>query len=97
MFKVFKRKDKRTELEKEIDSVLEEMRYQTKDSEEYAKNVQTVRVLMEAKTRESTQKISPDTKAYVITSFGTILLVLIFEMQDHIRSKAFPFIPKGRV
>ena len=97
MLNLFKRKDKRTELEKEISDVLKEMKYQPKNSEGYKQNVNTLRALYEAKSKEKSQKISPDTKANIAYGLTSILLILIFEMKDRITSKTFPWIPKGRV
>lgn len=97
MLDLFKRKDKRTELEKEIHDVLKEMKYQPKDSKGYQQNVNTLKALYEAKSTERSRKISPDTKANIAYGIVSILLILGFEMKDHITSKAFPWIPKGRV
>lgn len=97
MFRLFKRKDKRDKLEKEIDDILEEMTYQTKSGENYAKNIEHLERLYKAKSLEKSRKISPDTKAIVLANLAGIVLILTYEKLDHISSKAIGFVLKGRV
>lgn len=97
--KLFKKKDKRTKLDREIDDLLEEMSYQHRDSNEYADNVEYLTKLYEAKRGVESQKqgISKDALLYVGANIAGLLLVLHYEKLDVITSRAFNWIWKGRV
>lgn len=97
MFKPFRKRDKRTKLEKEIDDVLNEMIYQDKSSKEYAKNVEHLERLYKAKGYEKPSRISPDTMLIVAANLLGIILILKFEKLDTITSRAVQFVLKGRV
>jgi hypothetical protein len=96
MFKITK-KDKRTKLEKEIDSVLEQMSAWTPDTEEYSAMSVNLEQLYKARAQERIHHISPDTIAVVAGNLLGIVLILNFEKTDIIRTKALGFILKGRV
>ena len=97
MFKLFTKRDKRTNLEKEIDSVLKEMSRLKKDSEEYADMLDNLKVLYEAKGVEPIRGVSVDTIAIVCGNLVGIILILTFEKIDIITSKALGFVLRGRV
>lgn len=97
MFKALRRKDKRTKLEKEIDDILEEMSYQVKTGDDYAKNIESLERLYKAKSMEKSRKVSPDTRAVVLANLLGIGLILCFERLNHITSKAINFVLRGRV
>lgn len=96
MFKVPK-KDKRTNLEKEIDRVLSEASYLKPDSKEYAEIVENVEKLYKAKSYEKSSSVSPDTIATVVGSLLGIGLIIWNEQAHVITSKALGFVIKGRV
>lgn len=93
----FTRKDKRTNLEKEIDSVLEKMSSLDPDSKEYSDMMNNLGKLFDAKSKEKDRKISPDTIVIVACSLLEIVLMLNFEKTGVITSKALGFVIKGRV
>ena len=93
----FTRKDKRTNLEKEIDSVLERMSSLDPDSKEYTDMMNNLGKLFDAKSKEKDRKISPDTIVIVACSLLEIVLMLNFEKTGVITSKALGFVIKGRV
>ena len=95
----FRKKDKRTLLEKEIDSVLKRMAETDEISGEYRVLVSYLETLYKARetTREPKKRISPDTWLIVGANLVGIILVLRFEKIDSITSKAVQFIIKGRV
>lgn len=91
------KKDKRTNLDKEIDDVLEEMTYQDKAGTRYAKNIDHLERLYRAKSYIKSRKISPDTKAIILANLLGILAILHFEKVDTVTSKALNFVLRGRV
>ena len=91
------KKDKRTNLEKEIDSVLEKMSSLDPDSKEYSDMMNNLGKLFDAKSKEKDRKISPDTIVIVACSLLEIVLMLNFEKTGVITSKALGFVIKGRV
>lgn len=97
MFKPFKKRDKRTKLEKEIDNLLNEMDYQDKSSDEYAKNVRHLYRLYDARNKEKPRSVSPDTVLLVAANLLGIVLILKYEQLNTITSRAINFVFKGRV
>ena len=93
----FTKKDKRTNLEKEIDDVLKEMELLDKDSTEYRSRVASLERLYKAKSLDTNRKISPDTAAIVAGNLLGIIVILTFEKANVITSKALGFVLKGRV
>lgn len=93
----FTKKDKRTNLEKEIDDVLKEMELLDKDSDEYKKRVVILERLYKAKSMDTNRRVSPDTIAVVAGNLLGILVILNFEKANVITSKALGFVLKGRV
>lgn len=89
--------DKRTNLEKEIDDVLKEMKLLDKDSKEYKTRVVHLERLYKAKGYEKSRTVSPDTVAVVVGNLLGILVILNFEKANVITSKALGFVLKGRV
>ena len=97
MFGKFTKKDKRSDLEKEIHSVHCYMQGFLPDEEEYQKCVEVLERLYKAKSLEKDRKVSPDTIATVIGGLTGTVLVLWFEKANVITSKAFNAVFKGRV
>lgn len=102
MLKVFtkkEKKDKRTNLEKEIDAVLDYMDNMSPDSEEYTTIVTNLERLYKAKADVDgrKRKISPDTILLVGGGILEILIILNYEKANVITSKAFGRILKGKI
>ena len=96
MIKLTKR-DKKTNLEKEIDDVLSEMELLDKDSKEYRTRVVHLERLYKAKGYDKSRHVSPDTIAIVAGNLLGILIILGYEKANVITSKALGFVIKGRV
>jgi methionyl-tRNA formyltransferase len=99
MFKKITKKDKRTNLEKEIDSVLKKMSTYMPDSTEYTAMATNLERLYKAKANEKERSciVSPDTIAIIAGNLLGIVLILGYEKTDTITSKALGFIIRGRV
>ena len=93
----FTKRDKRTNLEKEIHSVLDEMAALDPDSKDYSDMMNNLGKLFDAKSKEKDRKISPDTIVIVACSLLEIVLMLNYEKTGVITSKALGFVIKGRV
>ena len=91
------KKDKRTNLEKEIDNVLVKLNGLSSDSKEYQTVSENLKRLYEAKSCERQRSISPDTIAVVAGNLLGIALILWHEKTEIITTKALAFIIKGRV
>jgi len=97
MFRIFTKKEKRSSLEMEIESVLCNMSTYQPDSEEYTAQAINLERLYKAKSYEKDRRISPDTIAVVAGNLLGIALILGYEKADTITTKALGFILKGRV
>ena len=97
MLKKFTKKDKRTNLEMEIDEVLEYMADMDPDSKEYTVIVENLDRLYKMKASERSHKIKADTIAIVTANLVGIGAIIWHEKADVITSKALGFILKGRV
>lgn len=97
MFKNSPKKDKRTLLEKEIDSVLRTMEHLSPGSEVYAKMADNLVKLYEAKATEKSRRVSPDTVLTVLGSAFGIVWITHHEKLNVISSKAMQFVLRGRV
>lgn len=91
------KKDKRTQLEKEIDDVLSGMKCLAKNSKEYEVTIGHLETLYKAKSTEKCNRVSRDTMAIIAGNLMGILLILHYEKLDVITSRAVGFIIKGRV
>lgn len=95
--------DRRTNLEKEIDKVLLEMSVLARDSKEYSAMLDNLEKLCKAKSPEAksfddrTRRLSLDTIAVVAGNLLGIMLILGFEKENVITTKALSFVLKGRV
>lgn len=97
MFGIMK-KDKRTNIEKAIDSLVQKMEVTNVTSPEYKAMVSNLEVLKKANSYESSKKkISPDTILLVAANLVGILLVLNYEQASVVTGKAFGMVVKGRV
>ena len=95
--KLFKSKDKRTKLEKEIDSVLELMEDLNPESNAYQVYLETVERLSKARSYDKPRTISPDTKAIITANLIVTGAILWYEKANVITSKVGSFLIKGRV
>ena len=93
----FTKWDKRSNLEKEINSVLAIMATWEPSSPEYTAMTKNLEVLYKARNEEKTRKIKPDTVLVVAANLLGIILILGYEETNIIRSKAMSFVLKGRV
>lgn len=91
------RKDKRTNLEQEIDTVLSRMREVGVKSDEYPQLLEYLERLTLAKSKLPSKKVSPDTIAVVIGNLVGIGFILGYEKIGAITSKALGFVIRGRV
>lgn len=100
MFKITK-KDKRSELDKEIDNLLKTMNeLEDPTGDDYRILSERVETLCQARSSyvKDDRKINPNTILTVVGSLAGILLIVVVENKDLIiRSKALPFVLKGRV
>lgn len=96
MFK-FTKKDKRSNLEREIDSVINSMSKLSPSSEEYSEMTSNLEKLYKAKAGERSSKLSADTVAVVVGNLFGIVLILGYEKAGTITSKALNYVLKGRV
>jgi len=94
---IFKQHDKKTNLEREIDSILKDMSDLDKDSKEYSTMVSNLERLLSAKSKEKDRKISRDTIAIIAGNLLGIVLILGYEKANVITSKALGFVIRGRV
>lgn len=93
----FTKKDKRTNLEMEIDHLLEDMMKVAPNSESYTTMAANLEVLYKAKSHERVRRVTPDTVAIVAGNLLGIALVLYHEKANVITTKALGFVIKGRV
>lgn len=93
----FTKKDKRTNLEKEIDRVIEQMSSTEPNTPEYKAISENLEKLYKAKAHERVRNVSPDTIAVIAGNLLGIGLILGYEKANVITSKALGFVIKGRV
>jgi len=97
VFAQFTKKDKRTNLEKEIDSIIIDMSNYEVHSKEYSVIVENLEKLYKVKTNESSHRISPDTIAIIAGNLLGIALIMGYEKANIITTKALGFVLRGRV
>lgn len=90
-------RDKRTNLEKEIDEVIDEMHNYSSASEDYTKMTVNLERLYKAKAQERDRRVSPDTIAVIAGNLIGIALIIGYEQANIITTKALGFVMKGRV
>lgn len=92
------KKDKKTRMEKVIDSILEKLSTMDPSSEEYEQVVANLETLMKAESyKKDSSKVSADTKWVVIAGILELVLIMGFEQSHVITTKAFGRILRGRV
>ena len=90
-------KDKRTNLEREIDNVLKTMFTMDPCSEDYQIMVDNLETLYKLKTVDQSSKISRDTIAIIAGNLLGIGLIMTYEKAHVITTKAFGLLIRGRV
>jgi len=92
------KKDKRSSIDKEIDSVIEVMSMLNADTEEYTKMAANLAVLMQGRSyNKDNIKISKDVIINGVFSILGILIIVGYEQCHVMGSKALVFVTKGRV
>lgn len=94
---IFQKKDKRTNLDRVIDSVIEKLSILDPSTEEYGVAAANLQKLHESKKIDLSRYISKDTLVIAGTNLLGIVLILGYEKADVITSKAVNFVFKGRV
>jgi NTP pyrophosphatase (non-canonical NTP hydrolase) len=90
----FTRRDKRTELEKEVDKRLDELLKDSMTPEEVGEVIDLMNKRQSPKEKKA---VSPDTMAVVIGNLLGIVMILSYEKANVITSKALGFVLRGRV
>lgn len=91
----FNNNDNRNGLQKEIESILNEMSDQHKDSEEYGKMAQNLEMVERAKSYEKDNSIDWTQVAVAgVTVLLPVALILGYEKMNVLTTKATQFIPK---
>lgn len=90
------KKDKRSNFEKEIDSVLEDLKTLDVTSEAYQQAVRNLETLCKAKSYEKDNKLDKNTILGVFGNLAGILAVLEYERINVITTKALGFIMKPK-
>lgn len=93
----FTKRDKQTNLEKEIDSVINKMSEYKPNTDEYTAITDNLEKLYKAKSYERDRNISPDTIAIIAGNLLGILLILGYEKANIITTKALGFVLRGHV
>ena len=91
------KKDKRSNFDKEIDSILQDLKTLDVTSEEYQQAVKNLETLCKAKSYEKDKSLDKNALLGVIGNLAGILAVLEFEKINVITTKALGFIIKPRI
>lgn len=90
-------KDRRTNLEREIDRVLAVMAEIPPNSNGYKELLEQLEVLYKASANDRNRRVSPDTVALIAANLVGIVLILGYEHGHVVTSKALGFVIRGRV
>ena len=91
---MFRMNSKKSSLDDEIESVVEQMALLSADTENYTTMAKNLEVLMNAKAKQASTGVSKDTAVTVGANLAGIVLVLGYEKANVIASKAFGLISK---
>lgn len=91
------KRDKRTNLEKEIDEVIAHMASIGPDTKEYTAMAANLEMLYKAKATEKSRSISPDTIAVIVGNLIGIILIINYEQTGIVTTKALGFVLRSRV
>ena len=88
---------KKTGIDKEIESLLDQMKNMMPDSEEYTKTVKNLEVLVKMTSYKKSNSISPDAALAAAVNIAGIIMILNFEKLGIVTSKAISFVSKVHV
>jgi len=88
---------KRSLIDDEIDRAVHEMKNHQVDSKEYQAILGNVTKLYEMKGKETSFFVSKDTLATIAGNLLGILMIIVYESENVIKSKALGFVIKARV
>lgn len=97
------KRDKRTQIDVEIDRCLERMTLiKDQTCEEYKKCMSVLDSLIDAKNRKEPKKddrnkLNPNTVLTALTSFGNIFAIMNFEKEHIFVTKALGFVTKPKI
>lgn len=94
---IFTKKRKRPNIKREIESILDEMSYLSKDSAEYAQMASQLKLLYDLDDKKKDRGVKWDTIAVVAGNLLGIIIIVGYERASVLTSKALAFIIKGRV
>lgn len=83
-----------TGLEAAIEQLLFEMRGFPAESDEYAQCVQQLDTLYKLKDIDKTERVKPDTYALIAGHLAGILVIVLFERNNVLATKALGFVKK---
>lgn len=95
--KILTRFKKKSDIQKEIDWIIDQMKGMAVGSEEYRAALDNLEQMYKVKQIEKTNGVSKDTVAIVAGNLLGILLILNYEKLDVVSTKALGFVIKGRV
>lgn len=90
------RKKELSSLEQEIETLIDEMSYYPRNSDEYSQMANQLVKLYSLKETDSKRRITPDTLAIVAGNLLGIILIVGHERMNVVTSKALNFILKLR-
>lgn len=90
------RKKELSSLEQEIETLIDEMGYYPRNSDEYSQMANQLVKLYSLKETDSKRRITPDTLAIVAGNLLGIILIVGHERMNVVTSKALNFILKLR-
>lgn len=96
--KIFTKQDKRSAIDKEIDSVIEKMSKLEPNSEGYKDMASNLEVLMKGRSYNKDKNVvSKDVIVTCLFGVAQILIIVGYEQMNVMGSKALGFVTKGRV
>lgn len=98
--KIFTKKDKRTEIEKEIDECVKALRGMDVSTDDYNDQIEVLEKLTslsDKMKKTNKDKVSKDTITIVAGNLAGIALIIWHEKANVITTKALGFVLKGRV
>jgi len=98
MKNIFANKDKRTEIDKEVERVVKSMSILESNSEEYKNHAINLELLMKAKScNKDNAKVSKDVLVTCIFALVQVVIIVGYEHGHVLASKAIGSVIKGRV
>lgn len=97
MLNYLTKKDRRSNIEKEIDSVLDRMKVTDPSTKEYSAMNDNVERLYKAKAHARSAHVTPDAVLLVAGNLMGLWMIMNFEKTEILRTKALSFVLKGRI